>query len=165
MMALVGCGQQYSVKSATQSALIDSKVHIEGDLTDGDLNDIDQDILDESDEPIADDDSNSDPAADDSSGDGSVISDNDDSSEGSTEGDSNNDDQFSCGKNKVLVCHIPHGNPAARHNICISKQGAIHGHGLNLDSRSANSGHASDDYLGPCDSSSVASAPSAAKRK
>ncbi len=29
--------------------------------------------------------------------------------------------EFKCGNNKVLVCHVPQGNPSNAHNICISK--------------------------------------------
>ncbi|MBS1961114.1 MAG: hypothetical protein JST04_02780 [Bdellovibrionales bacterium] len=52
---------------------------------------------------------------------------------------------------KVLVCHVPPGNPDAKHTICISQQGAIHGHGLNLDDPYALGGHGGD-RLGSCES-------------
>lgn len=52
---------------------------------------------------------------------------------------------------KVLVCHVPPGNPAARHTLCISQSGAINGHGLNLDDPYALGGHGGD-RLGSCES-------------
>ncbi len=52
----------------------------------------------------------------------------------------------SCGRGgkKVLVCHIPPGNPAAKHTICISRQ-ALDAH--------KNHGHSAvehQDYVGAC---------------
>ena len=52
----------------------------------------------------------------------------------------------SCGQGgkKVLVCHIPPGNPAAKHTICISRQ-ALDAH--------KNHGHSAiedQDYVGAC---------------
>ena len=53
--------------------------------------------------------------------------------------------------NKVLICHVPPGNPAAAHTLCISRN-ALFGHGLDL-SHSRSSAMHSDDYLGACGSS------------
>ena len=44
---------------------------------------------------------------------------------------------FRCGNNKVLVCHVPQGNPSNAHNICINKN-AVENH------------LAHGDYLGNC---------------
>jgi hypothetical protein len=53
------------------------------------------------------------------------------------------------GTTKVLVCHIPPGNPAAAHTICVSRNGAIHGHGLDLSKPAQVGGHGGD-RLGDC---------------
>lgn len=61
-----------------------------------------------------------------------------------------------CGEkmDKVLICHVPPGNPAAAQEICISLQGAIQGHDVPMDGTvSAKSG----DRLGPCSSEAVES--------
>jgi hypothetical protein len=58
-------------------------------------------------------------------------------------------------ENEVLVCHVPPGNPAARHTICVGKPGAEHGHGLDLANPTAVGGHGGD-TLGPCVSGQVA---------
>lgn len=53
------------------------------------------------------------------------------------------DDDASNGKSKkhkVLVCHVPEGNPSAAHNILISEAGWLNGHKKNH----------SLDYLGIC---------------
>lgn len=58
-----------------------------------------------------------------------------------------------CGKpnaKKVLVCHVPPGNPLAKHTICVSEAGAAHGHGLNLADVYAVGSHGGD-LLGACD--------------
>lgn len=56
---------------------------------------------------------------------------------------------YRCGKkmSKVLVCHIPPGNPANAHSICISLAGALNGHGVPLD---GTIGPVSGDKLGLC---------------
>lgn len=59
--------------------------------------------------------------------------------------------KYSCGnknEKKVLICHRPQGNPAAAHDICVSIQGAIHGHGIDLNSGVSTTG----DSLGSCNS-------------
>lgn len=53
------------------------------------------------------------------------------------------------GTTKVLVCHVPPGNPAARHTICISAPGASHGHGLDLADATKPGAHGGD-TLGEC---------------
>jgi hypothetical protein len=45
---------------------------------------------------------------------------------------------------KIIICHIPPGNPSALHSICISKQGWLHGH------KDAHGNEISSDHLGPC---------------
>ncbi len=50
---------------------------------------------------------------------------------------------------KVLVCHVPAGNPAAKHTICISRQGASNGHGLDLANPAKPGAHGGD-TLGEC---------------
>lgn len=52
----------------------------------------------------------------------------------------NTSNNIACGNNKVLVCHIPPGNPANAHTLCIS-QNAVAAH------------LAHGDYLGPCTNS------------
>ncbi len=47
---------------------------------------------------------------------------------------------FECPADKELVCHVPPGNPANEHSICIGKP-AVKAHLKNHP-----------DYLGPCDS-------------
>lgn len=47
----------------------------------------------------------------------------------------------SCGKNKVLICHFPPGNAAAKHTICIAQQ-ALKAH--------MDHGHGSQDHVGAC---------------
>jgi len=59
----------------------------------------------------------------------------DDNSEGSSD-----DDQ------KVNVCHVPPGNPDARHTICISVNGYINGHMKNHHTGNEQTA----DYLGEC---------------
>ena len=46
--------------------------------------------------------------------------------------------------NKVAICHIPSGNPAALHTICVSKQGWLNGH------KDRHGSEESRDYLGAC---------------
>ncbi len=53
------------------------------------------------------------------------------------------------GSKKVLVCHVPPGNPAARHTICIGAPGASHGHGLDLTDATKPGAHGGDS-LGEC---------------
>ncbi len=50
---------------------------------------------------------------------------------------------------KVLVCHVPPGNPGNPHTICVSLHGAVHGHGVKFDGRLG--GHGGD-YPGFCQS-------------
>ncbi len=50
---------------------------------------------------------------------------------------------------KVLVCHVPPGNPNAKRTICTDESGATHGHGLNLADPYAIGGHGGD-HLGDC---------------
>lgn len=52
------------------------------------------------------------------------------------------DNIIPCGNNKVIVCHVPPGNPANAHEICVSEQSA-NNHMSNHDL----------DYLGYCDCS------------
>jgi|GEM_PF-4565362 len=77
----------------------------------------------------------------------------------------------SCGHGKVLICHVPKGNPSALHTLCISVQGAQNGHRVATSasaavirksktaysstrgsSRGSSSAH-SMDYLGACQDS------------
>lgn len=51
--------------------------------------------------------------------------------------------------NQVMICHVPPGNPAARHTICVGVNGAQNGHGINLSDPSAIGGHGGD-TLGAC---------------
>jgi hypothetical protein len=51
---------------------------------------------------------------------------------------------------KVLVCHVPPGNPAAAHTICIAAKGAVNGHGLDLNEPKKRGGHGGD-RLGACE--------------
>ena len=61
-------------------------------------------------------------------------------------------EQYRCGNNnrKVQICHIPPGNPAARHTICIGAS-AVAAH---VGHHKSHDGLISD-YMGPC----VADAP------
>jgi hypothetical protein len=59
------------------------------------------------------------------------------------------DDCAKANSKKVLVCHVPPGNPDAKHTICVSEPGAVHGHGLNLADPYAVGGHGGD-RLGDC---------------
>ncbi len=56
---------------------------------------------------------------------------------------------YRCGAKmkKVLVCHVPPGNPANAHTICISLNGAENGHGVPID---GSVGRISGDKLGAC---------------
>ena len=58
------------------------------------------------------------------------------------------------GNNQIVICHIPPGNPAAAHSICISRQGWQHGH---RDSHGIDGSH---DYLGACSAETLADANS-----
>ncbi|MBS1964048.1 MAG: hypothetical protein JST04_17680 [Bdellovibrionales bacterium] len=60
---------------------------------------------------------------------------------------------------KVLVCHVPPGNPAAAHTICISVNGAVHGHDVPLDGSIS---PVSGDYIGEC---MAPAAPASSKGK
>jgi hypothetical protein len=77
---------------------------------------------------------------------------------------------ISCGNSngkKVLICHVPPGNPARAHTLCISVNGATHGHGVlmptgadstvtraavgaNKSSATVGEGGHGGDYAGPC---------------
>jgi hypothetical protein len=64
--------------------------------------------------------------------------------------DPTDDDAVSCNRaGAVKICHVPPGNPAAKHTICVSPQGATHGHGLNLADPSQIGGHGGD-RVGEC---------------
>jgi hypothetical protein len=52
------------------------------------------------------------------------------------------DDIISCGKNKILLCHVPKGNPANAQEICVSEKSAR----KHIE-------HHEHDYLGHCDCS------------
>jgi hypothetical protein len=76
-------------------------------------------------------DDGADDGSDDSSDDGKdnngkkddVVS-NDDGGNNATPNDDGADDDLeavACGEKKVMICHVPPGNPAARHTICIGK--------------------------------------------
>jgi hypothetical protein len=56
---------------------------------------------------------------------------------------------------KVMVCHIPPGNPEARHEICISVN-ALHAH-IGPDHGDSQTANAKDhkDYLGYCEGDSA----------
>jgi hypothetical protein len=56
-------------------------------------------------------------------------------------------DQYACGHggSKVNICHVPPGNPDARHNICISHH-AVQKH----LAHGQNDQHVVSDYLGDC---------------
>jgi len=58
-------------------------------------------------------------------------------------------EEYLCGNNqqKVLICHVPPGNSAAEHNICIAFP-ALQAHLGKHD----NNNDDSTDYLGTCDS-------------
>jgi hypothetical protein len=49
----------------------------------------------------------------------------------------------------VVMCHVPPGNPAAKHTICPALPGAVHGHGVDPSNPAQTGGHGGD-YLGPC---------------
>jgi hypothetical protein len=63
---------------------------------------------------------------------------------------------YSCGKSngkKVLICHVPGGDYAKSHTLCIAVQGAVNGHGVavgNLQAKTKANGMHLKDYLGPC---------------
>ena len=70
------------------------------------------------------------------------------------------DPNGTCDAKKVKICHIPPGNPAAKHTICISSSGATHGHGVRSDGKPG--GHGGD-YYGDC-RPTTAPSPSATPR-
>jgi hypothetical protein len=49
----------------------------------------------------------------------------------------------------VRMCHVPAGNPAAKHTICPDLAGAINGHGVDPSKPTQKGGHGGD-YLGDC---------------
>lgn len=57
-----------------------------------------------------------------------------------------------CGlfKTKVLICHVPEGNPEAKKTLCVDAQGARHGHGLEPALPEEVGGHGGDTY-GACE--------------
>jgi hypothetical protein len=59
------------------------------------------------------------------------------------------DDCATAGPNAVHMCHVPAGNPAAKHTICPDLQGAINGHGVNPSTPKQIGLHGGD-YLGSC---------------
>lgn len=63
--------------------------------------------------------------------------------------------EFRCGQDgrKVLICHVPPGNPSNAHSICISRQGAVRGHGIQFPKDGVENGELrshSGDTLGAC---------------
>lgn len=52
-----------------------------------------------------------------------------------------------CGPNSIWICHIPPGNPAAAHTICVGIPGALNGHGVTFNGLPG--GHGGD-YPGHC---------------
>jgi len=66
--------------------------------------------------------------------------------------DTSHDESQDCSApsgNQVMICHVPPGNPSARHTICVGINGAQNGHGLNLADPAAIGGHGGD-TLGAC---------------
>ena len=53
------------------------------------------------------------------------------------------------GKNQIVICHIPPGNPEAAHSICISQRGWENGH------KDSHGNDESQDYLGACTSETL----------
>jgi hypothetical protein len=49
----------------------------------------------------------------------------------------------------VRMCHVPEGNPAAKHVICPDAAGALNGHGID-PSKPSQIGMHGGDYLGNC---------------
>ena len=90
---------------------------------------------DEEDEPLSEEEEET-PIDDDSLGDDSDSSSDDDSI---SDDDSSCDEDYSCGEGKVMVCHVPAGNSANAHTICIAEQGYLNGHASH-----------EEDHLGPC---------------
>jgi len=56
------------------------------------------------------------------------------------------DEGKSSNEKKILVCHVPKGNPRAAHSICIAVPGAINGHGIDPKTCLSPVG----DYCGAC---------------
>lgn len=54
---------------------------------------------------------------------------------------------IACGIDSIKICHIPPGNPAAQHTLCIAMQGAVNGHGVKFNGEVG--GHGGD-YPGEC---------------
>jgi hypothetical protein len=52
-----------------------------------------------------------------------------------------------CKNNKIKICHVPYGNPANAHTICVPMNAAINGHGINPDGTPGAHG---GDLLGEC---------------
>jgi hypothetical protein len=63
---------------------------------------------------------------------------------------------YSCGKSngkKVMICHVPGGDYAKSHTLCVAVQGAVNGHGVavgNLQPKSRSNGMHLKDYIGAC---------------
>jgi hypothetical protein len=47
---------------------------------------------------------------------------------------------------KILICHVPYGNPKAAHSICVAVPGAVNGHGIDVTTCTSPVG----DYCGAC---------------
>jgi hypothetical protein len=146
LIAMSACGQQYGLQdNPIQSALIDGSNHIEGDLDPRDPVVPDSPPVPKP--PAAASPSESPPPKvcdDRKNKDHSDDSDKDDEKDH----DEDSDDTLACGKDgkKMLVCHVPQGNVAAAHTICISVNGAMHGHGV---LPSGQGGHGGD-HAGRC---------------
>jgi hypothetical protein len=147
LVAMSACGQQYSLRdNPVQSALIDGSNHIEGDLDP-------RDPVDPSPSPqpspsVSPSPSESPSPAPSPSESPSPSPNPGDDQDGDDDSDDGDDNSLSCGKDgkKMLVCHVPQGNVANAHTICISKAGAMHGHGV---LPSGQGGHGGD-HAGRC---------------
>jgi hypothetical protein len=82
-----------------------------------------------------------------------------DDGEGEGDGDSQNENEVRpedrCDRpgieneKHLKICHVPAGNPAARHTICPAVQGAINGHGIDPSDAQKIGAHGGD-TLGAC---------------
>jgi predicted small secreted protein len=50
---------------------------------------------------------------------------------------------------QVKICHIPAGNPAGKHTLCVGLSGALNGHQVKFEVNAAPGGHGGD-YSGAC---------------
>ncbi len=82
------------------------------------------------DDDSSDDDSSDDDSSDDGGDPSTTVGTNDDDSSdddssdddsSDNDGDDNELSEVACGAKKVMICHYPPGNPAARHTICIGE--------------------------------------------